>query len=63
MRHLRLVLIIMAGAAIAFALYSADQTGVSATSSQFLQTQGVAFVGGVLGAAAIFMKGKAKKKD
>lgn len=62
MRHLRLILIVIAASAIAFALYSADQNGVSATSPQFLLTQGVAFVGGFLGAAAIFMKGKTKKE-
>jgi hypothetical protein len=62
MQSLRLVLLIAASCAIAFALYSADKSGVSPTSLQFLKTQGVAFLGGALGATAIFMKGKAEKK-
>lgn len=62
MRVIRPILILAAAAAIAFALYSADKNGVSATSSQFLKTQGVCFLGGILAGTAIFMKGKAEKK-
>jgi hypothetical protein len=62
MQNVRLVLLIAASCAIAFALYSADKSGVSITSSQFLKAQGVAFLGGAFAATAIFMKGKAEKK-
>lgn len=61
MRVLRLVLILAASAAIAFALLSADKHGVSIKSGQFMQTYGAAFVGGFLAATGIFMKGKEKK--
>ena len=62
MQHLRLVLLIAASCAIAFALYSADKSGISFTSMQFLKTQGVSFLGGVLATAAVLVKGKSKKE-
>lgn len=61
MRGIRLVLILAAAAGIAFALYSADKSGVSPASVQFMKVQGVAFVSGFLAMAGIMMKGKEKK--